>query len=219
VLAAASLTGAFTELARELERSHEGAAVELHFAGTPQLVLQIKEGARADVFASADEANMRAVAAASACAEPPRVFARNHLAIVVAKGNPKRVARLADLASPTLMVALCAPRVPAGEYARQALRSAGVTVASVSDEPSVKAVVTKVALGEIDAGIVYATDARDARAGVDSVAVDPLHDVEAAYPIALLANGRSRDVGREFVELVLSDRGRRILLAHGFRSP
>jgi molybdate transport system substrate-binding protein len=201
VFAAASLTAPFEQLAAAFAQRHPDHGIDLHFAGTPRLVLQLREGAPADVLAAADETNMQQVVAAGSTLSPPVVFAHNRLTIVVAKGNPKAVRGLADLARDDLRVVLCAAAVPAGRYARQLLARAGVVVHSRSDEPSVKAVVSKVALGEVDAGIVYVTD------------------VVATYPIAVLNGGHHRDIAAEFVAFVLSADGRAILRRHGFASP
>ncbi len=219
VFAAASLTAPFEVIAAAFERDHAPHGVDLHFAGTPQLVVQVREGARVDVFASADMANIQRLVDAGATAGPPVVFARNRLAIAVAKGNPKGITTLADLARDDLRVVLCGPEVPAGRYAREALTKAGVAVRSRSDEPSVKAVVAKLQLGEIDAGIVYATDVLAAKATVDGIAVDAAHDVVAEYPIAVMNAGRQRDAAVAFVAFVRSEAGRRILQSHGFELP
>jgi molybdate transport system substrate-binding protein len=139
------------------------------------------------------------------------------LAIVVAEGNPKNVRALADLARADLAVALCGPAVPAGRYAREALQKAGVEVRSRSDEPSVKALVAKIELLELDAGIAYVTDVRGAR--VTGIEIPAEHDVVAAYPIAVLSGGEPRAGAESFVAFVLSDAGRRILAEHGFGLP
>jgi molybdate transport system substrate-binding protein len=219
VFAAASLTGAFEELARAFEAAHPGLALELHFAGTSQLALQVREGAPADVFASADEANMQQVLDTGHVVSGPAVFARNRLVIVTARGNPLGVAGLADLAREDVTLLLCAPEVPAGRYARLAAAKAGVALRPASDEPNVKAVVSKVALGEADAGVVYATDAAAARGEVDAVAIAAEHDVVATYPIAALDAGAARETGAAFVAFVLSAKGQAILREHGFAAP
>lgn len=217
VFAASSLTASFQELAAEFERRNPGVDVELHCAGTPQLVLQLREGAPADVFAAADTVNMQKVVGAGLAAGAPTTFARNGLAIVVPAGNPRSIGSLADLAHTDLRVALCGPEVPAGRYAREALAKAGVTVQSLSDEPNVKSVVGKVRLGELDAGIVYRTDTRDP--GVSGVDVAAEHDVVASYPITVLANAPHAALAAAFVAFVRSDDGRRVLTAHGFTAP
>jgi molybdate transport system substrate-binding protein len=217
VFAAASLTAAFEAIGTAFERANPGARVELHFAGSPQLVLQLREGAAADVFAAADLPNMQKVQDRGAVAGQPVEFARNQLAIVVRAGNPKQVQRLADLGRADLKVALCAPEVPAGKYARQALAAQRLEVRSLSDEPSVKAVVSKVQLGELDAGIVYTTDCRVQ--GVESVVIPSPQNVVASYPIAVLQRGANRAGGEAFVAFVRSEAGRTILHQHGFVLP
>jgi len=217
VFAAASLSAPFTALAAEFERSHPGATIELHFAGTPQLVLQLREGAQAGVFAAADEVSMQRVVAAGQAAAAPSTFAHNRLAIVVPADNPQAIAGLADLVRPGLRVALCGPEVPAGRYAREALARAGVALHSVSDEPSVTAVVAKVQLGELDAGIVYRTDTTVG--GVTAVDLDPAQGVTATYTIVPLVTARPPDVAAAFVAFVVSPAGQRLLAAHGFVVP
>jgi molybdate transport system substrate-binding protein len=218
VFAAASLTAPFTAIAREFEQRHPGG-VQLVFEGTPDLVRKLRDGARADVLASADEPNMKKVVDAGQTAAPPRPFARNALTIVVGKGNPRGIHGLGDLAQQGLKVLLCAPEVPAGRYAHAALQKAGVSVKPVSDEPNVKAVVAKVQLGEADAGIVYLTDAKMAGDQVVAVPIPDEHNVIAVYPIATLTTGDDRKTGAEFVDFVLSADGQRILQSSGFRSP
>lgn len=217
VFAAASLTAPFEAIARAYEQQFPGSKVELHFAGTPQLVLQIREGAEVDVFAAADPTNMQKVVELGKTAAPPAEFARNELGIVVKEGNPHGIRGLPDLARPGLKVALCGPEVPAGKYARQALQKAAITVTSVSDEPSVKALVSKVQLGELDAGIAYTTDTRTK--GVVAVPIAAAHNLVASYPLAVLSTGRNRTGGEQFAAFVQSDAGRTILAAHGFLLP
>jgi molybdate transport system substrate-binding protein len=219
VFASASLTAAFTELAAGFHRDTPGASVDLHFAGTPQLVVQLREGAKGDVFASADQPNLQKVIDLGVVVGPPAAFATNRLCIVVPKGNPKRIRTLADLADPALRVLLCGPEVPAGRYAREALRKAGASVNSRSDEPSVKAVVGKVELGEADAGIVFATDAMASRDRLDEVAIPAEHDLVANYTIAVLSCGDAQAVGAAFVAFVGSPAGRAVLAKHGFGLP
>jgi len=217
VFAAASLTAAFEELAAEYERNQPGVEVALHFGGSSQLAMQLREGAAADVFASADPDNMQRVVDAGLVAGTPVVFAHNHLAIVVHRGNGKRIGTLADLARADVAVALCGPEVPAGRYAREALQKAGVAVASRSDEQNVKALVAKVQLGEIDAAIAYVTDAR--APDLEGLPLPAAHDVRADYPIALLDRAPGKQLGAGFVQFATSPRGRAILAAHGFAAP
>lgn len=219
VFAAASLTGAFQALDEAFRLRHPDARLDLHFAGTSQLVVQVREGAPVDVFASADVPNMEKIEATGLVVAPPRVFARNRLTIVTAKGNPHGIRSLADLARPELRVVLCGPEVPAGRYAREAMAKASVTPRSLSDEPSVKAVVAKVRLGEVDAGVVYVTDATAAADHVDAVPLPDENDVVAAYPIAVLRAGRNRSLGEQFVAFVLSPDGQAVLRSSGFAGP
>lgn len=219
VFGAASLTESFTALAAAFERAHPEVRVDLHFAGTAQLVLQVREGAPADVLAAADETSMQRVVDAGLALEPPVPFARNRLTIVSAPGNPARIAGLPDLARADVRVALCGPEVPAGRYARQALASAGVAVRSVSDEPSVRALLGKLLLGEVDAGIVYATDAQSLGQRVTAIPLPAEFQVVATYPIAALGGGAVPDLAREFVAFATSDAGRAVLLSFGFDGP
>lgn len=219
VFAAASLTAVFTALAAAFEKANPGARIELHFAGTPNLVMQVQQGELPAVFASADEANMQKLVDANVLAGAPRVFATNGLAIVVRAGNPAGIRQLAALAKPGARVALCGPEVPAGRYARHALAKAGVHVQSVSDEPNVRALVTKVQLGELDAAIAYRTDGHGLDGKVTLVDVAPEHDVVAKYPIALVRGAEAGDVGAAFVEFVLSPSGQQLLQSFGFRAP
>jgi molybdate transport system substrate-binding protein len=219
VFAAASLTSSFHELAKSFEAGHPDTRIELHFAGTPQLVVQVREGAPVDVFASADEANMQRIVETGTPIAAPVVFAHNRLAIVTAKGNPKGIRGLVDLARDDLRVILCGPEVPAGRYARQALEKARVRVNSRSDEPSVKAIVSKVSLAEVDAGIVYVTDVTSAADQVDAVPIADEHNVIASYPIVALGAGVHRSGGLAFVEYVQSAAGQAILRRYGLTTP
>ncbi|MEZ6194755.1 MAG: molybdate ABC transporter substrate-binding protein [Planctomycetota bacterium] len=218
VFAAASLAAPFEALAREFERRNPGERVALHLAGTPTLVLQIREGAPADLLASADEENMARLREAGRVAGDAVVFARNAMTIVTPQGNPRGIAGLRDLERKDLAVLLCGPEVPAGRYARRLLEHGGITVASRSDEPSVRAVVTKVELGEADAGLVYRTDARAARDRVGEVEIPAEENVEARYPLAVL-RGPREEAARRFADFVVSEAGRAVLADAGFLSP
>jgi molybdate transport system substrate-binding protein len=208
VFAASSLTDAFTEIAHIYEDGHAPATVILNFAGSQQLAEQILRGAPADVFASASAGHMRR--AVNGDGQP---FARNRLTIAVERGNPLGIDELADLAADGVKVVLPATEVPAGAYAAEALRKASVRLAPVSLETDVRGVLSKVALGEADAGLVYVSDVA-ANDGVDAVDIPAQHNVVATYPIAALT-----DAGRTFVDLVLSDVGQQVLRRHGFVAP
>src|SRR6185369_4442534 len=153
VFAAASLTESFNAIGTAFHKEHPEITVQFNFAASSTLVQQIKEGAPVDVFASADEANMQKLVDAGQIAGVASIFASNRLIIVTPKGNPKKVASLADLTTGQLTLALAAPQVPVGKYAAEAFAKAGLTVPAASQEPDVKAVLNKVVLGEADAGI------------------------------------------------------------------
>jgi molybdate transport system substrate-binding protein len=216
VFAAASLTGAFTELGGQYTAANDGTKVTFNFAGSQALATQIRQGAPADVFASADTGNMDKV---KDLVGTPQNFAGNLLQIVVEQGNPRDVDGLEDLARGDLKVVLAAQEVPAGKYARQALDKAGVTVAPVSLEDNVKAVVSKVALGEADAGIVYVTDVTGGGDKVEAVDIPDDHNVSATYPIAVVRASRSQQKAQAFMDLVRSAEGRRVLERFGFLAP
>jgi molybdate transport system substrate-binding protein len=218
VFAAASLTQPFRALEVPWRAAPDHAPLELQFAGSSTLATQLEEGAVADVLATADEPTMQRVADKGLVAKPA-LFARNRLVIAIEKGNPKHVAKLADLARPDLVVVLAAPEVPAGRYARRMLDAAHVTVAARSLEENVKAVLTKVALGEADAGVVYVTDVRAAADEVEAVAVPEAASVEVGYWIAPLAKAPQPAAARAFVDLVLGSQGRGALEKAGFALP
>ena len=219
VFAAASLTAAFTEIGEAFIVDNPGAEVTFNFAGSSALVAQITEGAPVDVFASADLANMAKLTEAGLEVAAPVVFAANLAEIIVESGNPQGITGVADLADPDLVVVQCAPLVPCGAYAEQIFANAEVTVTPSSFEENVKAVVTKVTLGEADAGIVYRTEV--IAAGDDAVGVTIPADVNviAEYPIVALADAPNPDGGREFIDFVLGPAGQQILASYGFVSP
>jgi len=190
--------------------------VTFNFAGSQALATQIQQAAPADVFASADLNNMDKV---KDLVGTPQNFASNLLQIVVEKGNPKGVKGLDDLASSDLKVVLAAEEVPAGRYAKQILDQAGASVQPVSQEDNVKAVVTKVSLGEADAGIVYATDVTAGGDKVEGVDIPKEQNVVAAYPIATVKASRTQDQAQAFVDLVRSAEGQGVLESFGFLPP
>ena len=210
VFAAASLQPAFDKIAAQL---HVDAT--FNYAGTQTLTAQLTQGAEADVFASADKTQMKTLLDAGLIAGAPEVFAHNRLEIAVAKGNPKGIHSLADLARPGLVVVLADPSVPAGKYAQQALAKANVTVHPASLEPQVTAVLSKVALGEADAGIVYVSDVVTSQK-VQGVPIPDSQNVVADYPIAALKNARHNSTADAFIAFVLAPDGQSILKAAGF---
>ncbi len=216
VFAAASLTASLTDIAAAFEKAHPGVQVALNFAGSSTLVAQIQNGAPADVFASADTANMDKLVNVNAIDAAPTVFTRNKLMIVVPKGNPLRVKTLADLARPEVVVALGAPGVPVGDYARQILTKAGIAVTPKTLEANVSAIVNKAALREIDAGIVYVTDVAIDDYRVDGVAIADDRNVLASYPVAVLASSRNKPAATEFVSFTQSSPAQAILAKYKF---
>ncbi|MBD7956198.1 molybdate ABC transporter substrate-binding protein [Microbacterium sp. Sa4CUA7] len=217
IFAAASLQGAFDELATAFEARHPSLEVlPIGYDGSSTLATQIVEGAAVDVFASADEPTMQRVVDAG-LADAPAPFATNTLALVTPPGNPAGVAGLADLADPDLIVVLCDVAVPCGAASIALLDAAGVTAVVDSHEQNVTAVVTKVATGEADAGLVYVTDA--AAADLDTVAVPGTADVVNRYPIVDLATSAHPAAAAAFVAFVQSAEGQRVLAAHGFGAP
>ncbi|MEM9801888.1 MAG: molybdate ABC transporter substrate-binding protein [Planctomycetota bacterium] len=213
VFAAASLIEAFVELAEAYERSGPDRRVELQFGGSATLATQIVNGASADVFAAADRTTMARVVETGR-ANAPVAFATNRLTIATAPGNPKRISGLEGLARDDLRVVLCGPDVPAGRYAREALGSANVDVRSMSDEPSVRAIIAKIALGEVDAGIVYVTDAAASKA-VDSVPIPQAQNAPASYEVATIDGA----LGSPFTAFLASPEAQAILQRHGFGIP
>lgn len=208
VYAASSLTKGFTAEGKAFETTHPDVTVTFSFAGSQALVAQIKQGAPADVLATADLASMSASGLTN-----PQVFARNSLAILARPGNPDHISTLADLARPGLRVVLAGPTVPVGKAARKALAAAGVSVKPVSLEQDVKGVVTKVSLGEADAGIAYVTDLRAAAGSVEGT---PLPGISNSCPIAVV---KKRSGADDFVSFVLGRKGQAILASYGFLPP
>jgi molybdate transport system substrate-binding protein len=218
VFAASSLTDVFKAMAKPFAAEHDNYALTFSFAGSQQLVTQLEQGARADAIATADGATMDRVPRRGPH-RPPVVFAGNRLVIAVGRGNPNGVRGLADLSRPGLRVVLAAPAVPAGHYARESLARAHVAVNPVSLEDNVEGVVTKVGLGEADAGIVYATDATLGR-GVEAVAIPDAENVRAEYLVSAVPFGDQRTGGEDFVSFLLSSRGQDVLHRFGFlRAP
>ena len=219
VFAAASLTAAYTEIGEAFTNVHPDSDVTLNFASSSELVTQIVEGAPADVFASADEANMIALTDAVGSDADPVVFATNSLEIIVEPGNPKGITGVADLGKDDVLYVTCAPQVPIGQYSAQVLAAAGVTVTPVSLEENVKSIVTKVTLGEADAGIVYTTDVIAAGDQADGVDIPAELGVVVTYPMVVTADAPNPRAARAFVQFVAGEQGQQILRSFGFGSP
>jgi molybdate transport system substrate-binding protein len=220
VSAASSLTEAFTELGERFEATHPDLDVVFNFAASSALAEQVNQGSPADLVATADEANMAKIIDAGSAADPTTI-ARNRLAIIVGKGNPKGISGLADLGKRGVVFVVCAPEAPCGKFAAAALTKAHVSATPASLEENVKAVVSRVTLGEADAGIVFATDvqaAGDRAEGVDiDIADDP--NLEAVYPIATTTQASNAEAADTWIEFVLSDEGQAVLASFGFLAP
>jgi molybdate transport system substrate-binding protein len=230
VFAAASLTESFTELGQQFEASHAGVEVLFNFAGSQQLRAQLEQGAQADVFASANTKEMNsAIAASLVVSGTQRIFARNRLVVIFPKDNPGKIQALADLARPGLKLDVADKAVPVGQYTLDMLdKMSGapafgpdfkekVLANVVSYEDNVKAVVSKVRLGEVDAGVVYSTDVTsDAARNVGVLPIPDQFNQVAIYPIAPLANAGQVDLAKQFIELTLSKPGQQILVRYGF---
>ena len=218
VFAAASLQETFTTLKKQFEAAHPGVTVTPNFGASSALAQQINQGAPADVFASASQSNMDQVAQSGA-ASSPKPFARNVLEIAVPPANPAGVASVNDLARAGLKVALCQSQVPCGSVADKVFSNAKITVTPVSQDADVKAVLTKVQLGEVDAGVVYVTDVKAAGDKVKGVEIPSEVNASTSYPIAALTKAPNPDAAAAFVAYVLSSEGQAVLKAGGFAAP
>jgi len=216
VFAAASLTDAFNEIGAAFTKAYPQAKATFSFDASSALAQQITQGAPADLFASADQANMDKLTKAGLNGAAPQVFANNLLGIIVPPGNPKGVKGVQDLANPDLKVVLCADGVPCGTYAKQILTTAGVTVNPVSLEQNVKGVVTKVTTGEADAGIVYVTDIAAAGSKAAGVEIPKDINVVAVYPIAATKTSQNSAADQAFIGFLLGSQGQSILAKYGF---
>ena len=218
VFGAASLTEAFEDVQKTLESSAPDLNLTYSFAGSQDLVQQIREGAPADVFASADEKNMQELVD-DGLVERPEVFARNELAIAVEPGNPKGIKGLEDLSRSDVTVVLADPSVPVGSYSKQVLDEAGVTVKPASLELDVKATLAKVTSGEADAAIVYQTDVESAGGKADAVDLPDDQNAIATYPIAVVKGSGNKAAARAYVDEIISGSGQDALKAKGFLPP
>jgi len=219
VYAAASLSGAFDELAAQFEGQYPSLDVRpISYDGSSVLATQLIAGAPADVFASADESNMAKVVDAGRASDP-EIFATNILQIAVAPDNPLEIASLADLADPDLTVIVCAAEVPCGAASTTLLDAAGVTLAPASEEQNVSAVLAKVKSGEADAGLVYRTDIAAAGDAVTGIPLDGAEKATNVYPLVALRDNSNVQAADAFVTFVLSDDGQKVLADFGFGAP
>lgn len=233
VFAAASLTDAFTEIGNNFSAANPGVEFVFNYAGSQQLAQQLSQGADADVFASANGKQMQVVIDAGRIVSGTQhTFTRNRLVAITPKDNPAQIATLQDLAKPGIKLVLAAEEVPVGQYALDFLDKAeadgslgagykdAVIANTVSYEENVKAVLTKVVLGEADAGIVYSSDVTlDASEKVTRIDIPDALNTLAAYPIAVVSNSPHPDVAQKFVDYVLSPEGQAVLVKYGFIAP
>jgi molybdate transport system substrate-binding protein len=222
VFAAASLREAFEDLAKTFEAKTK-VKVRLNLAGSQELRTQVEHGAKADVFASADQKHMDALVTGK-LAENPRTFARNTPVVIVPKGNPAKVGSFDQLPKAKKIV-IGTPEVPIGNYTLQILDKAGAdfkakVIANVaSRELNVRQVLAKVTLGEADAGVVYRTDALAGKDKVEIIEIPAKVNVIAEYPVAVLSKAPQAAAAKAFVDLLLSGDGQKRLAAAGFVAP
>ncbi|MER7759045.1 molybdate ABC transporter substrate-binding protein [Streptomyces sp. NPDC097619] len=217
VLAASSLTDVFKTAGAAYEKSHPGTKVTFSFAGSQELAAQVKQGAPADALVTADTKTMDGLTAE--LSGTPAVIAKNRLVIATAPGNPHKVGALKDLADTKLKVVLAAPEVPVGRYSQKILDAQKVTVKPVSQEPNVRAVLSKVELGEADAGLVYKTDAEKAAGKVEAVVIPDEQNAIASYPAAALKDSKNAAAAAAFVAWLSTPEAQKILQEAGFQQP
>jgi len=219
VLAAASLTESFNRIGKDFEAANPGVKVTLSYGGSSSLAQQITSGAPADVFASASPATTKTVTDAGDASGDPTVFVRNQLVIAVPKGNPKGIKGLSGLTGAGLKVALCAEQVPCGAAAKKALDAAGVKLTPVTEEQDVKAALSKVKLGEVDAALVYRTDAKAASSNVDGIEFPESAGAINDYPIVALKSAPNAAAATAFVSFVQTGPELTVLTDAGFQKP
>lgn len=219
VSAASSLTDVLAELERGFEADSPDVDVVVNLAGSSALREQILEGAPVDVFMSADAANMDEIVERGMLDGRARIVARNSLQIAVPSGNPASISDLEDFANPVPLLGLCAEGVPCGDLAREALKRAGVVPSIDTNEPDVRALLTKIEVGELDAGIVYTTDVIAARSQVDGVGIPDGVNVMTDYLIGIVSDAPNPTAAAEFVEYVLSPAGKETIVGYGFTIP
>jgi molybdate transport system substrate-binding protein len=219
VLAAASLTETFTTLAKDFEADHPGVSVKLAFDSSATLAEQVTQGAPADVLATADEDTMQSVVDADGTKGDARVFASNHLQVVVPSDNPAGITQFSDIAKPGVKYVVCVDTAPCGRLAAEVLDATGISAPPVSEEVDVKAVLTKVELDEADAGLVYATDAVAGGDKVEAIDIPASNENLNTYPIAALSEARKPQLAQDWVDLVTGTRGQQVLADAGFGKP
>jgi molybdate transport system substrate-binding protein len=219
VFAAASMKTTFTTLGKTFESSHPGVTVTFNFAGSQTLAEQITQGAPADVFASANDANMKTVTHAGLASGDAKLYATNQLTIAVPPDDPAKISTFADLAKPGIKLVVCAPAVPCGAATVKVEQATGVKLSPVSEEQSVTDVLAKVQAGEADAGLVYKTDVKSAGETVKGIDFPESAKAINNNSIVALKKGPQAALGQEFVDLVLSADGQKVLADAGFGKP
>ena len=228
VFAAASLTDAFKEVGQAFEAA-KSTPVTFNFGASSQLRTQLQQGASADVFASADQAQMNNARNDGSIAGPDVTFARNRLVVITPKNNPGKLQSAADIALPGIKFVTAAPEVPIGAYTQNMFDKMSQISAFgadfkerananiVSREPNVRQVVAKVQLGEADAAVVYFSDVTPASApDLMTIAIPDDLNTLATYPIALVTNGPQAELGQAFIDLVMAPAGQAILAKWNF---
>jgi len=229
VFAAASLTDAFSEIGKQFAAEHPGTGVVFNFAGSNQLATQIDQGAPADVFASANKAQMQAaIDSGRIVSGTQQTFVRNRLVVIMPGDNPAQLASLQDLARPGIKIVLAAKEVPVGQYVLDFLDKAeadgslgagykdAVLGNVVSYEENVRSVLAKVVLGEADAGVVYTSDAAVSEGKIQQIEVPDALNTIASYPIATLGDSPNPELAQQFVDYVLAPAGQQVLEKYGF---
>jgi molybdate transport system substrate-binding protein len=216
VLAASSLTDAFGDLAKAFEADHPGVDVQLTFDSSSTLAEQVVAGAPADVLATADEAIMQRVADEDLAEGEPEQFARNKLTLVTPSDNPGDVQSIADLGNQGVTFAVCVPDAPCGAASETLLDLVGVTAEPVTEEDNVRDVLTKVTTGEVDAGLVYVSDAQAAGDDVEVIDVPEADQALNADMITALAEADEPELAAAWVNLVTSEEGQQVLESYGF---
>lgn len=218
VFAAASMKPTFTTLGKTFEAAHPGTTVTFSFAGSQALAEQLTQGAAADVFASANAANMKTVTDAGLASGAARDYATNTLEIAVPPDNPAKITSFQDLAKPGVKLVVCAPAVPCGAATQKLEQVTGVTLSPVSQEQAVTDVLAKVEAGEADAGLVYTTDVIAAGDKVLGIPFPESSQAINTNSIVALKDGPQAALGQQFVDLVLSEEGQKVLHDAGFGS-
>jgi molybdate transport system substrate-binding protein len=218
VYAASSLATPFTYAGLAFEKN-TGVKVQFNLGASSDLARFVQEGAPADVFVSADVANMDKVESEDLLASPSVIFATNYLEIIVEKGNPLDISSLEDLSNPDLIFVTTNPDVPIGKYTAEVLRKAGVSITPDSFESNVKGIMLKVASGEADVGIVYHSEVIAADGQVEGVEIPAEFNIVAKYPIGIIKNTAHKEQAQDFIDFLLSPQGQALLTQYGFKTP